>query len=460
MDGADTQWPDSGGRGLTLTGGPGPYEEDLVHDELAELFMGPGTQSEPDSSSEVTPLSGSRVGPAPTLPPMGRARIEALLLGHLPVRASLWVRQYASSLAKDEASSVGLVRLTRGGADVERHGTMTDDHFAWWVLRVDEVDQPALMEACGGHGSDKIPAIDRITILTGADDPAVIACYRLLKGLAAELDRRLGDGEGPELAVAIAGCDIERAKFTVRRLREATHRFLGRELVAGPVVSKAGSTNASVIGRWEGTTGVEQLIETIRGGGVAPGSPGDSPSVESQPTSPASTAPEPTSEPAPGPAPISTPSPAPGVPAPPLQATSASSFVEPVGGERSLATGSKPDLATLIEGLSPVDIDCPSAPEISFARDAAGGLHAITRFGREGLDAAMSAGAWAKTHRGLICRIEPKLDMERLEHGCAVHVCGDDARELRQLGDSDVRTHLLRRVPTPGGDVWVCDPLN
>lgn len=463
MDGVDTQRPEGSGGGLSLSGSDWALPaEDGVHDELAELFIGPAHQaahqSTPQPGDHPAVRSGSRVGPMPA----ERTKIEALLLGHLPVRASIWVRQYASRVAAGGEQGVGLVRLGRDGANVERHaaGHDAEGRVSWWIVRVDEVDQPALMNACGDtdhvRGCDGSPAVDRITVLTGADDAAVIACYRLLKSVAADLDRRLGDGEGPELAVSIAGADDARAEQALNRLREATQRFLGRDLVRGPSVPRAGRTDATTIGRWEGTTGVQELIETIRGGAAptktATKGAANAPSASRSeaPTTNAPPLPEP-KMPAASRTPEPAPEPTPGPAADSMQQPRTTTRSEPV---------SVPNIASLIEGLVPIDLGCAKAPEVVFARDGAGGLHAITRFGREGLDAAMSAAGWARANATLLCRLEPELDPTLLADGCIVHVCADDARDLRALGDSDVQTHLLRRVPTATGDVWVCDPLN
>ena len=446
MDGADTRWPTAGGGGLSLVGG----FEDTVHDELTELFIGPADgdaleapAADDDDHSE---RGADRAGRADRK--AGPARVEALLIGNLPVRASLWVRQYAARLATSCGGAVGAIRLGRDGATTERHGR-ADSGFAWWVVRVDEVDQPALLRACGQ--ADGSSGVDRITVLTGADDASVIACYRLLKSVAADLDRRLGEGEGPELAVSIAGSDEARSAEAVRRLRDASQRFLGRDLIKGPSVPRAGVTDAEPIGRWQDATGVADLLATIRKGAkpTPPPTPQRRPHVPRvRPAKPVLD--EPTE--APRPKPVSKPLPAFDGPEPVLELPP----IEPKSAFRGVA----PPVSELIEGLTPVDLACPCSPEVGFATDAGGGLHAITRFGREGLDAAMSAAGWAKANASLLCRAEPTIDLGLLEHGCVVHVCGSDARELRSLGESDVQTHLLRRVETPSGDVWVCDPLN
>ncbi len=429
--------------------------EDAVHDELAALFIGdepgvgggavdvPGPEaiSEPagEDDHEVEDVIGSigvlgsRAGARRGGKRDAANRVEALVLGHLPVRASLWVRQYAARTADVIDGAVALVRLARGGASIERHtpvGVRADGvppGYDRWIVRVEEVDQPALLRLG--------KRVDRVTILTGADDAAVIAAYRLLKGLVAEYDGTIGEGEGPELAIAVAGAEPARARAAERRLVDAAQRFLGRELLVGPAVMKAGPTNVTGMGQWEGASGVDELLERIRSGEVLE---------------------EPEHR---------TPAPRAVVVTRPVAAPNATA--SRIGGVASRTAERReafdddlpPPLASLVRGLRATDLRCPSAPEVELATDEDGGLHVLTRFGREGLDAAVTAAGWARVNAMLLARCVEGLS-ETSAREPTVHVGGDDARELRSLADSTVKLHLVRRVEARGGGVWVCDPLN
>jgi hypothetical protein len=441
--------------------------EDAVHDELAALFIGgelgaeadevlaPEAISEPaeDSGGEVEDVIGSigvlggRAGSRRGGKRDAANRVEALVLGHLPVRASLWVRQYAARTADVIDGAVALVRLARGGASIERHtpvGVRADGvppGYDRWIVRVEEVDQPALLRLG--------KRVDRVTILTGADDAAVIAAYRLLKGLAAEYDGTIGEGEGPELAIAVAGAEPGRARAAERRLVDAAQRFLGRELLVGRAVMKAGPTNVTGMGQWEGASGVDELLERIRSGEVLEervnGKPGPAKTLRPGPQ--------------PGPQPVVMTRPAAEV-VPSATASRIGGVASRTAERRDLLDDElPPPLASLVRGLRATDLRCPSAPEVELATDEDGGLHVLTRFGREGLDAAVTAAGWARVNAMLLARCVEGLS-EAAARVATVHVGGDDARELRSLADSSVQLHLVRRVEARGGGVWVCDPLN
>ncbi|MCA9304097.1 MAG: hypothetical protein KC996_08250, partial [Phycisphaerales bacterium] len=158
-----------------------------------------GGWSEPDAeSTDEMPIQVlGRIDPEPAwddeivaVPEAAkRPMIEVVLLGHLPVRATLWVRQYACSVARETGETVALIRAASGSTAVDlidgehapktkpavsiRHALEKAAHLADRViLRVDESAEPDLLERS---------EIDQLTILTGADETAVVASYRLIK---------------------------------------------------------------------------------------------------------------------------------------------------------------------------------------------------------------------------------------------------------------------------------------
>jgi hypothetical protein len=449
-------------------------ESDAVHDELAEMFIGPADAAQGDDVAEFGPTRACRV--------------EALALGNLPVRASLWVRAYASLVAEREREPVGLVRVGRSAVDAERHTPPGEAEASGlprrWIVRVEDMDQPTLLRAS---------APDRVTVLTGADDASVVACYGLLKSLAGEHTARFGVGGGPELCVAIAGASANDAFTAGRRLRAVVQKFLDRTLALCPTVERVGVTRVRRIASFEGAEGIDELIRTIRAthsiAASAQGHPAASEDLVRSAKTGTSTdmgrvghrptrakdedmdafgdgygAPH----------------------GPDAHGTSESDVVARVGPEPARArrrsrrgpverpdrpvrvdagvgpseAKSPPRLAELVSGLTALPFTCPTAPEIELARDAQGRLHVLTRFGREGLDAAMTAAAWARLNAELIARCGCGVIESSARSGATVHVTGPDARDLRALGDADVRLHLVREVQTPGGSAWVCDPLN
>src|SRR5262249_33903539 len=147
------------------------------YDALADLFLGENGAARPAASSGASEAS-SPARPAPAAGPL----VEGLILGHLPVLASAWVQQYARQLAMDHNGPVAPLRLRAGEASLEVIGSRLKEdchqkpglelalaeaaaHAVAWLLRVDETTEPRLPE---------LPGFSAITLLTGADEAAVV----------------------------------------------------------------------------------------------------------------------------------------------------------------------------------------------------------------------------------------------------------------------------------------------
>ena len=132
--------------------------------------------------------------------------VEIVVLGHLPVRATLWARQYACSRAKSLGETIALIRAASGSTSVDLitdGGSVSVQSFDDLesaidsvssladrvVIRVDESNEPELLDR---------PEIEEITVLTGADEAAVVASYRLIKTLDATLGERLHRRRRPD----------------------------------------------------------------------------------------------------------------------------------------------------------------------------------------------------------------------------------------------------------------------
>lgn len=184
-------------------------------DELAALFL-----TDPDPG-----------GLAPTKP-----LVELLIVGHLPVRAGLWIAPYADGIARRRGPSclvrlddaVPHVQVLRGGASdlalVENEPTFHDvvtglgRRMRTWVVRPSpDLESRELLTA----------GADRLTILSSGDEAAVVAAYQIIKDLA--------DAAGttepiPEIGLALLGCDEDHAAGVVERLNRTTRSFIGVEL--------------------------------------------------------------------------------------------------------------------------------------------------------------------------------------------------------------------------------------
>lgn len=185
-------------------------------DELASMFL-----TEGDDHDECAE-DGTQATTA----------VELLAVGHLPVRGGLWLTPYADAAARDAGPTVLLrldgdetsLQLLRGEADAltpflkqEPQPTITEvvgrlaPAVRNWVLR-----PPT---GCT-HAEMVMAAPDRITILSSADEAAVVAAYQLVKSLD-DAARTSGCGL-PAIGLAVLGADAASASSVLDRLRRTT----------------------------------------------------------------------------------------------------------------------------------------------------------------------------------------------------------------------------------------------
>ncbi len=198
-------------------------------DELAQLFL---TDGEDDAAPRSANVHEEQSGRAPG----EHAPVELLLVGHLPVRADLWLRPYAEAMSRS-AGTVALVRLDAdepsvevlggsGEAISELGGRSLRDAVRELSPRVDLwiVRPPASTSAA--HLSAEADA--RLTIISSADETALVAAYHRIKDLADAA--RAADVELPQLGIAILGSAEATAQGMVDRLNRTTRTFLGMEI--------------------------------------------------------------------------------------------------------------------------------------------------------------------------------------------------------------------------------------
>ena len=519
--------------------------ESVEYDALTELFLG-------DAELAPKPASvGARTGrtepparPARPVASEGGAapravvgaspesvRVEAVLLGHLPVRASIWVRQYASAVAGGMGRPVGLLRVGPEVSSVELVGPGSGELAAAggepagsleaalrlaggltdrWIVRVDETAEPGLAE-CG--------AVDEVTILTGADEAAVVASYRLVKSLAASWDKAFGEDGGPTLGLAIMGASGEQALAASEKLERAAEAFLNRAIRVTARVPKIGVSSAATLYRGNESGGAGELLNLLKGGAEAPlrivtadwrpsetpaeemleaiefeldGEQGDEAGVEGTELGEAE----------PDGAGVETGgTPEPAAPAVVTRAVSdvagkpieramgreplrmASAAGEVIEAEEAEETAAAPSAAmgpagdavrahagdasgAALLGLTAIESRCPFAGGVELAADGEGRLHLIAseRFGgeREAATQLLAASAWARAHLALLLRAEPALSQPTSDdpHEATMHLLTSDARAVRAILDGEVRVHLVTRVELGGRTGWVASELN
>jgi hypothetical protein len=411
----------------------------LVHHDLHEHFDPPAAHA--TVQPESTPRESST-----SLAPIPGPMIEALVLGHLPVLASAWAARYVRHAAEQEGRPVGLIRLAGGQVRVELvpvpggspqsnepSKRVSNLHDAWSlllhacdriVIHADAEHEPALVASA---------MVDEVTLLSAADEAAVVNAYRTLKLLAGRTGGALG--EQASLRVAVMGAPEARARYVWSRLEEAAESFLGRPLRC-----------AGLIGQITGGSPSQILF-------IGPCT-GSAAEVVSQLTSSPARRPEPAARPA-APEPIEHPV---------LYAEAEEddwSFAMP--DQPSPSTG--PDsLAELIPGLTPLRARCPLAESVELAIDLDGGLHVLAGAGSSAdssvISALTTAAGWASLNRRVLQLTLPQGSPALKPTTARLHLFTDRPAAHRGLLDSCVQVHLLAAVPARQTAGWMAAALN
>lgn len=165
-------------------------------------------------------------------PQAGRRTL--VLVGHLPVMSGLWLSQYADRVARDRGA-VCMLRLEHDAVTLEvlrangRRPAVRPQASLAEALRAVAPTVSAWMVVPRANDAVEIPsAIEEITILTGADEPAVVSAYRLVKSCV-ESSAAAG-AILPPISVAVLGADDEECARVAEKLDKTTRAFLHVEL--------------------------------------------------------------------------------------------------------------------------------------------------------------------------------------------------------------------------------------
>jgi len=511
-----------------------PFED---ADVLADLFLndgptvakiGPNGVVKPRAASEpflAEPKPQNQVTATPARPNPSRStqptEVELLLVGHLPVLGSAWVLQYAKHVAQHSGVPVGLIRLSGGEATVDltlppsevppQSGPMPSiaeavkyvaQRTGRWIIRLDE----SADRATAADAASSIRIADRVTVLTGADEAAVVGCYRVIKTLE--------PGEGtPRLHVAVMGSNPERAEEAAGKLSKAAEKFLKSRVTSEACSAKITPGSSVNVYRGRPNAGHADLISLLRGGPAPTESPKpiavqtelevepfdhdlvDAHESEDQKVETEFSAQVNESEPK-------------TVSRNAVQTVSqtvsqiVSQNLRQNGNEANIQprTSSQPPVRTTVqhqgqhqvqngvqcksqapaqtdaasaqspeshglarhlECLEPLASKCPYAPEVELALDPEGRLHLIARASNDPgltLGALTTAKSWAEAHASLMTMAHPRLRTA----SAVCHLMTDAPKTVRRLGDSDLKLHLLT---APAGTAeneagWVCVELN
>ncbi|MCH8823427.1 MAG: hypothetical protein IH984_07950, partial [Planctomycetes bacterium] len=190
-------------------------------DELAELFL-----TEPEQFPQYPPnLNDEKI------------IIELAIIGHLPVRAGVWLTPYADAIAREEgptallrmetdSATLQLIRAQKPIPSPPESKSTLDDAIALvasaadtWIVRPPPNTPMAQLVLAGA---------DRLTILSSADEAAVVAAYQIVKELYEAAEKN--NCQLPTINLAVLGSDRHAAERMRQRLNRTTNTFLGIEL--------------------------------------------------------------------------------------------------------------------------------------------------------------------------------------------------------------------------------------
>ncbi len=407
-----------------------PLTAESEFDSLASLFLEddappPRPKASPSPQPiRSAPAASSRTGP----------RIEALVMGHLPTMASAWASQYARMLAGGD-ETIALIRDAAEERSVECFGRNAPSaarseveavssiaRASAVVLRVDETDEPDLIDASAKH---------QVTMLTAGDDAAIVAAYRTLKrlfGAHTARERRV--------AVAVMGAPDDVARRAFQRMSRAASSFLGLELTFIGAAQRITPEPARVI--WRGPrirADYKTLLHTIE---------------SAKPSPMRSVAIPPTPQPRPAPrAAIREPEPSHDW----LDLLPETADAPDFAAERS------PRGRELLRGVYSAEIRCPVAHDVEIGVDAGGRVHLIARDEADQPAACLlAASEWARENFELLAlAIAARgLGSPRDAHAPAMHVATRSPARAREMLRCGLMVHVLADVQVDGRTATAC----
>jgi hypothetical protein len=413
---------------------------------------------------------------------------EAVLLGNLPGMAGPWLTQYAQLLAQQDGA-VAVLHVDADAIDLELveptsiHPRQAGPNAGQTSTRVPP--RPS-------RGADLIETLDRLitsrhapvrtvlvrldptpesierllaiecwTLLSGADDAAVVAGYRMLKKLL-DSDRAVA---GARVGLMVVGSDETTGRNAARRLRSAAASFLHAPIELIGFQQRMIPARCRTIGRFEGLSALwPRLAGWLRSLEAPPSQPDNTEESQSAQHTGASK---------PGLPPLDEPVHVEPEANDSFDATSADSTQQIPTGEVDLLslidTAASPSAA--VPGGIALEARCPSQPHTQLALDAAGRLHLLHRHDaadgdpptpREAIVELVAVRDWARQHRQLLQlterarRFDPDADP-------TLHLFTDRADQsvhlVARLGEL-LKLHLLRDVTVGDQHTLFCVPLS
>lgn len=486
-------------------------------DELAAMFLTTAPQktaieaegseatsraprSAPDAAGESEPGQAAMNRRAEAAPPAAMRGVKLVIAGNLPVRGGLWLTPYADALARDHGSTALLrldgdepnLQLFRAPVELGSMAIEQSLEDAIGVLGA-KIDLWIVRPYLGCAPGELIQSgAERITILSSADEGAVVAAYQLIKELSQAAEQ--SKSRLPALNLAVIGTDAANAAGVVERLNRTTLSFLGAEIKLGLCLPRmdAGIKSTRYVSfpgqQPPSVSEVIMWIEKAKAGwqrpDVAERRVAGQIYIDREQTGMVDAerilqmpAPRP---PRPFISPPAVPRVQPEPSAPICEPVSAATHHEHVAPRIKLAPkptvdvepkapakplepdehGQPIPLARYVKGLTTLPIRSPGRERVELAVDGTGRLHLLSRDLPAGALREMRiVECWVKAHRELIAMACPQ---PALKHNAKAvcHVFSAEPVAVSDLHATDVHLHVLAPVEVNGQTGWYCAPLN
>ncbi|MBL9148349.1 MAG: hypothetical protein JNM94_06610 [Phycisphaerae bacterium] len=417
------------------------------------------------SGSPATTSSGvatsARRAPADVL-------IEVAIVGHLPVMGGLWLTQYADHLGRQHGP-VALVRFDRSQISFEllrapgQRGVLDMiESFDEALEYLGSVARRWVVCPQGEAALDGPFPGDALTLLTGGDDAATVAAYRIVKSLAERWHH--AGWPMPPVGLVVLGANDTRVAEVAEKLDRTTKAFLDVDLAvaahfqrmdaiesAGRRTFAASATSIDDLCRRIHAVARRPRHRTVDSATDGPRSPsrgvprltpkGLRTGADAVTRVPPPALRGPATEPAPDavaetvmPTAASAPAPVHATPTAPTAVTAPST------------SDMKQSLVSALAGLQALPIRCPIAPSVELAIDASGAMAIVAPVSAIGTLRAVEA--WAIAHADLLRRACPQIiTIDRVQ----AHLVTSDAPSVVPLHGTGVRLHLV--IETPYGQV-------
>jgi hypothetical protein len=423
------------------------------YDALADLFLG---DDQPSANTPAARPPLRLVETTEDIPPQSSPPaplpVDAVLLGSLPVYASAWITQFVRAETTRIGHPIALVRTLAGEGSVDILGLdqskttpgreptfdaaieIASSLCARFILRTGETSEVDLATHEG---------VASVVVLTGIDEPALIAAYRTLKSLAPRWANRPSP---PRVRIAAMGASAEQGRRAFEKIARAARVFLETPLEYAGHVERIEPAPSTCVFRGPTDADNDAVIRLVKrprtptqktvppvvdSGNSSEDEPQSDAQVECKPAAVIETGPD-----------ANTPAP-----------------VSPLA-----RVDDRNDLVARVPGLATIPFAIPRCDGVELAADASGGLHllALDKDDSNPTASLLAAQAWTRVNRQILAAacataLGSAIDPEQ---SATLHLFTDRPKRVRHLLDADIRVHFVGIVDIGGERGWCVAELN